>query len=137
MADEAWIYALADQYGVPRYIGKARDPLGRAKQHARESWRHDRPVHRWLRKQAKANFHIEVLFLEECGEDWPERERSWIAAARAAGADLLNVAPGGNQPYCSPEQRKALGEALVDRLRTDRLAAARQKRGWMRRVTRG
>ena len=132
MADEAWIYALADQYGVPRYIGKARDPIDRAKRHVRETVQRDYPVHRWLRKQMREGRPVQVMWLERCDEAWRDRERLWIAAARAAGVDLLNVAAGGDQPECPVEVRRRNAAVLNEKMQGNsllcRLRSARSRR---------
>lgn len=53
-------------------------------------------------------------------ENWMEAERSLIGVLRAKGVALLNVAPGGNQPYCPLETAKENGRALARKLSSDR-----------------
>jgi hypothetical protein len=44
------------------------------------------------------------------GEDWAEVERQHIAAARAAGADLTNITPGGEGVVLSEDGRERMSE---------------------------
>lgn len=96
----AAVYALTDpSTGEVRYIGKANCPAARLATHLRESGRLDRPVHRWIRKLRAAGAMPSMVVLEEAA-DWREAERRLIAQYRAAGARLLNVAEGGDEPHC-------------------------------------
>ena len=104
----ATIYALVDPRDQSvRYIGKANDPAKRLASHMRDSTRRDTPVYRWIRKLAALGMSPTMEVIVTCSvEDWPAMERRAIATLRAAGARLLNVAEGGDEPYCSPEVRK-------------------------------
>lgn len=99
------IYGLFDQDGNLRYIGKANDPEHRLRCHVRDSLSGGRnyPVNHWIRKNGIPALRV----LEADCADWRESERRLIAEARARGEKLLNVADGGDEPHCSPEQRKA------------------------------
>lgn len=111
------IYGLTDNTGAVRYIGKARDAKKRFKQHM--SCKRNGRVYVWLRS---LDYVPGLIVIAECSEtEWIEAERKAIADARAAGADLLNVADGGDQPYCSPQVRAQNGR---------RNAAKRDKRLW-------
>lgn len=101
------IYALCDQDGAIRYIGKANDVAKRVASHMRDMHRRDYPLYRWLRKNGRPK----VIVLHVCaeGEDWRPIERALIAEARARGGRLLNVADGGDEPHCSIEVRRANG----------------------------
>ena len=68
--------------------------------------------------------------LELINADWPEAERRLIAEYRANGK-LLNVADGGDEPFCSKELRVALGNRLKSKLQ---LNPALKKMQHMRRA---
>ena len=113
----ASIYGLTDpETGELRYIGKAADPEKRLRGHMREMRRHT-PLYCWLRKVGKPGL---VILEADCG-DWAEAERRLIAGARARGDRLLNIADGGDEPFCAPEVRAANGP---------KVAAARSKVLW-------
>lgn len=103
----ASIYGLFDKSGALRYIGKANDPAKRLGGHMRDSRRRNTPLYCWIRK----NGQPEMRILHDCGEgeDWRNVERQLIADARADGAKLLNVADGGDEPYCPMEVRQENG----------------------------
>lgn len=45
--------------------------------------------------------------------DWRADEKRLIAEARARGDRLLNVAEGGDEPFCPPETRSRNGKLAV------------------------
>lgn len=108
---EMVIYGLFDpRTGKLRYIGKARDAQKRLKQHLRDTMRRDTPVYRWLRKIAALGLSPLVTVLQRVkAEDWREAEMKLIARARQSGMPILNVADGGDEPYCSSEVRAENG----------------------------
>lgn len=115
----AEIYALCcPDTGEVRYIGKANNSAKRLKSHIRDARRRDTPVYRWVRKLGTAGKEpaLRVLCVSD---DWPTDERAQIAAYRASGARLLNVAEGGDEPHCSLEVRKANAHKLNARIATD------------------
>lgn len=94
---ETTIYALCDpDTGAIRYIGKSVDVARRYKSHLSARDYQHTPIRRWVAKVKRAGKVPTLRVLEVCGEDWVERERHWIAASRAAGADLLNLSDGGD-----------------------------------------
>lgn len=102
----ASIYGLFDPNdGIIRYIGKANDPASRLKCHMRDSLKRDTPVYRWIRKIGAPEM---VILSSDCA-DWAAEERRLIAEARARGDDLLNVADGGNAPFCPDHVRAENG----------------------------
>lgn len=104
------IYALADEYGVVRYIGKANTASVRFKGHLREK-RRQTPLYRWLADMQRRGARPTMRVLEVCSSgDWPSCERRLIAEHRGSGA-LLNVASGGNEPFCPTETRAKNGRA--------------------------
>lgn len=113
------IYALTDPAtGEIRYIGKANKPEARLKTHLRDAKRRSTPVYCWLRKLA-AQGAQPVMRVLEWSCDWVEAERRLIAQHREAGARLLNVAEGGNEPACSKAQRAINGAAAAAKRNPD------------------
>lgn len=90
---EISIYALCDEAGAVRYVGKTAQTLARRFiGHKNCAKRRRLPVERWLYKHKAAS----VRLLEMANNDnWIEREQFWIASYRAAGAALLNLTSGG------------------------------------------
>ncbi len=111
-AKQVEIYALVDpRTGNTRYIGKANCAAKRLKSHIRDARRRDTPVYRWFRKLARMELVPEVVILERVDEkSWAERECHHISSH--TGARLLNVAPGGDQPFPSVETRAANGRRV-------------------------
>lgn len=121
------IYALCSpETGELRYIGKANNPKKRLASHLRASRSRETPVYDWMRKLARTGLIPEMVVLAEDCADWQSEERRLIREARNSGYRLLNVADGGNEPYCSPEVRKANGERLMAYLRGDLPAQSRE-----------
>jgi len=111
------IYALLEpDTGAIRYIGKARDSMQRFYRHMKDRNRRDYPVYRWINKLVSKGKSPDMIVLET-SDNWPEAERRLIELSRAKGCRLLNVAEGGNEPYCSNEQRAANGRRLVAELK--------------------
>jgi hypothetical protein len=121
MSRPSQIYALTDTDGSIRYIGKANDAAARLKGHLSDAKRGSRPVNRWVKKLVDAGKAPGLLILEE-REDWPEAERRLIAQYRAAGARPLNLAEGGEQPFCPAHVRAENGR---------KNAKARNRRLWL------
>lgn len=126
----ASIYGLYDVDGNLRYIGKANDPRKRLMSHMRDARRKRTPLYDWINKHSIVP---EMRVLEANCEDWQEAEVRLIAEARARGDRLLNLAAGGNEPYCSTDvrvnhpamvrQRSLNGVSLNDRVKRDPLFA--------------
>lgn len=109
------IYGLFDKAGALRYIGKAKCECARLKGHMREAGRRNTPLYAWIRKHGEP----EVRVLERVEGDWREAERRLIAEGRARGDKLLNLADGGEQPFCSKEQRSKNAASLNAKLAAD------------------
>lgn len=118
------IYGILDpRDGTLRYVGKANDARKRFAGHMRET-RCRTPLYDWLAKMRAAGLTPTYVVLLECERDgWEAHEIKAIADARASGARLLNVADGGEQPYCSPEVRRASANKLNQARRDDPVAA--------------
>jgi hypothetical protein len=103
------IYALSDECGRVRYVGKTvrtlRDRLGQHKRAARHG---HLPVNRWIRKH---NVSARLLETVAAGGDWVAREQYWIK--RFDG--LLNLTSGGEglpgHKFTDSHKRK-IAEAL-------------------------
>lgn len=107
----AEIYALLDpRDGSVRYIGKANCAASRFKGHMRDSRRRNTPVYCWIRKLSDLGLAPKLSILETT-DDWQAAERRLIIEHRNNGVKLLNVAEGGDQPFCPTEVRAANGRA--------------------------
>lgn len=111
----AYIYALVDPRTLQiRYVGKANDVNKRLQRHYSDAKTRNTPVYTWLRKLAREGLRPILTTLAVCEHGWQEMERTIIAKMRAAGAKLLNLADGGDEPYCSPEIRSELGRKAAE-----------------------
>lgn len=104
------IYGLIDPLtNQIRYIGKAVCASKRLKSHVSDSRKKNSPVHIWIRDLQSKKLIPRLTLIETVSlSAWPDAERRTIAKYRKTHS-LLNVAAGGNQPYCSPEVRKKNG----------------------------
>lgn len=103
------IYALHHPYTLEiRYIGKANDAKKRLASHLRDARRRDTPVYRWIRKLVAQGKTPIVSILEVCDDKtWKSVEIRLIS--QHDSKRLLNVAIGGDEPFCSKEQRAING----------------------------
>ena len=108
---EAVVYGLYDSSGDLRYVGKANDASARLKSHMRDCYRRDTPVSRWLRENGAPA--IKPIASIPSGCDWKVVEKAIIQESRGLGDKLLNVASGGDQPFCPPEKRAEAARAAV------------------------
>ena len=105
------LYVLKDpRTNAIRYTGKANHAGKRLASHLRDAKRRNTPLHRWIRELAAIGL-IPIIdtALEVSEAEWPVAEQAWISILRDDGHDLLNVAPGGDQPHCPREVRQANG----------------------------
>lgn len=110
------IYALCDpDTGEVRYIGKAKNTKRRFAQHMRER-RRDYPLYRWIEK-LRSEGKTPIVKILEAATDWREAEKRLIAQYQ--GKRLLNVAAGGDEPYCPKEIRQENGRRnAIERVST-------------------
>lgn len=96
----AKIYGLyCPATGELRYIGKADDPETRLKTHLMGCESRSWPCANWLAKLKREGGRPLLMVLASClSDDWQSVERQVIAQYREAGADLLNIGEGGDQP---------------------------------------
>lgn len=104
------IYALCDETGRVRYVGKTiRTIEQRFSQHRTASKRSRLPVGRWLRKHPQAT--VRLLEVVPPGGDWASRECAWIQRHD----NLLNLTDGGEGlagHSFSVNHRKRISNAL-------------------------
>lgn len=106
---KAEIYGLyCPNTGEIKYIGKANNSISRFKSHLRDCNTRNTPVYQWIRSLRQSG-QIPVMKVLCVTSDWIKDERLIIKQYRESGAELLNVAIGGNEPYCSPEVRAKNG----------------------------
>jgi len=100
------IYGLFDpDTNELRYVGKANNVLTRLSGHISNCRYRHTPVNCWIRKLQDTGKRPRIEVLEVCLHDtWQQKERDWIQ--HYASDRLLNIAEGGNQPYCSIETRR-------------------------------
>lgn len=93
-----YIYALLDpSTNEIRYIGKTNNPEHRMGQHLWDSKTHRKHCHnhRWINALMESGITPEMKIIEECGDNWQDRERFWIKYYRDIGVKLTNVTDGG------------------------------------------
>lgn len=102
MAPRNIVYGLIDpRDGLLRYVGKSSNGLSRPRFHTSPgAVRRERHFGkgRWIWELVQLALKPEIVVLEEADtkEALPDLEIFWIASLRAAGADLLNMTPGGD-----------------------------------------
>lgn len=91
------IYCIADEEGIPKYVGKTIKSLRlRIWQHRNDAKKHsyNMPIHSWIRKHPD----FQVIILHQCPyfDDWEFLERHWISYLKSLGFKLLNATSGGD-----------------------------------------
>jgi len=93
------IYVFSDQWGVPKYVGKAKDFAKRMDEHLnRDRFRYSSTwFYRWLNKQIANDIEFFMDILEEVTQEtWIEREIYWIKHIKDNGYRLTNMTNGGD-----------------------------------------
>lgn len=118
------IYALSDpRTGKVRYIGKANNSARRLKAHIRES-RRKTPLYRWIAKLSALGLKPDMsVICVSLSDEWQGLECAIISQYRESHHDLLNVADGGDEPYCADSVRSANGKQLAQRIADDPIFA--------------
>ena len=113
------IYVLSDpRTNIDRYVGKASNYRKRLLTHISDSSRRATPVALWIRELISLGLCPISRVIETCSEkDWPEVERRAIASYPLGS--LLNLAPGGNQPFCAVAIRRKNGAAVAKSIHSD------------------
>lgn len=115
----AEIYSLSDPItGNVMYIGKANNSESRLKTHIRDSKRRNTPVYIWIKSLINIGL-LPILNVLETTSDWQSREIAIINEHRLNGIKLLNVAKGGNEPFCSKETRAINGRINANKIHSD------------------
>lgn len=107
---KTFIYALCEpETRTIRYIGKAKNPTQRLKQHCWPSKPSNNHLGYWLRSLRRQSKLPTLIVLKEvlCVE-WEEWERRYIRCARALGFNLVNSTDGGD---CGTDGYKHTKEA--------------------------
>lgn len=125
------IYGLYSPDGELRYIGKANNAEQRFLGHLRERRRRT-PLYDWIQSLRLDGKTPEMRILATCpADDWERAERQWIFEARLRGERLLNLAPGGDQPFASREilSRNAIGlnHAIANNPRRSMVRSVKQR----------
>ncbi len=91
-----YIYALTDEFGNIRYIGKSNNVEIRYKYHLKESKQKRTHKEKWINSMIENNLKPDYFILEECiFSDWIIMEEYWIAQAKSWGFNLTNGTTGG------------------------------------------
>jgi protein-tyrosine phosphatase len=103
-----------------RYIGKANDSKKRLMKHLSDSKRRNTPVYCWIRKLCSSGLipNIEVIEIIN-SENWMDAEIKHISEYKNKGYRLLNVASGGDEPFCSKEIRAENGKKVAEAIHSD------------------
>lgn len=125
---EIAIYGLRDPRGGGiRYIGKAKDVAKRLKSHLRDATRRNTPVYTWIRGLLAEGILPQAETITWASpEAWPHVERLCIKAFSDGSDGLLNVAAGGNEPFCALDVRRENGRRVVSL----RASTPERKRLW-------
>jgi len=126
MKGKVEIYCLKDPLtSEVRYIGKANDSQKRFKNHLSNTTKY--PVSIWIRELRLKHLIPVMEIIEITDEDnWEEAEIRLIREFKEKGFNLLNIAKGGNQPFCSIEVRANNGRATAKYVHSDE----KRKRLW-------
>lgn len=113
--------------GEVMYVGKADDHQARLKSHLRDAIRRSTPVYVWIRGLIDSGTRPGIVHLcDSIGDRWQDLERQIIAQYTSDGFKLLNVAAGGNEPFCPKTVRRANGSAVAASRNKDRWALLRR-----------
>lgn len=120
------IYSLIDPLTLEvRYIGKAIDSQKRLRSHL--NCKRNYPVYNWIKKLRSQSLIPLLEVIEITDEDnWTEAEIRLIQKYKNNGCHLLNVALGGDEPYCDKETRANNGRMVAKLIHSDE----KRKRLW-------
>ena len=93
-----YIYTLTDpRDGRVRYVGKTNNKETRLANHISnaKTIKHNRHVCNWIKELLALGLKPVFKVIEECVDNWAEREVSWIAHYKAIGCKLTNNSIGG------------------------------------------
>ena len=128
-----------------RYIGKANNSKSRLKTHLSDSKRRNTPVYCWIRSLSKNGLIPELKVIEITDIDnWKLCETKQIEIHKNNGCKLLNIAKGGDEPFCDKKTRQAnaikVANSIHSNPKSKRLWELKQMIGcslrWMRKTGR-
>lgn len=113
------IYVFSDEFGVPKYVGKAKNLNVRLKQHLnRDRFRYTSYFYNWLNKCISEEREYFIDKLEDVNSDnWKEREIFWIKHIKENGYKLTNMTDGGdgnNNQVFTIESRAKRSERMLN-----------------------
>jgi group I intron endonuclease len=116
------IYLFSDEFGVPKYVGKAKCFKTRIKQHLnRDRFIYKSHFYNWLNQQISENKEYFINILEETDQqNWKEKEKHWIKHIKENGYKLTNMTDGGdgnnNQVFSEESKEKRRQKRLGHKL---------------------
>lgn len=123
MNEYVYIYALTEPDGYTvRYIGKTINPKVRFASHLRDYNKDGHKSH-WIKSLLDKHLQPKMFIVDKTSlKEWKEIETKWIAFYKNSGANLTNIAPGGEgMPkggHHSLETRRKIGLANTGKKRT-------------------
>lgn len=116
--DKIYIYTLnCPKTGVVKYVGKAMNMSNRLSGHIFDSNRKKTPVSLWIKSLISEGLKPKMILLDTCDlSNWEQVEVKWIRHFKDAGFDILNVAKGGNEPFCPTEVRAKNGRENAQKI---------------------
>ena len=108
---EIYIYAISHPItNEIRYIGKSVNIKRRLIGHISKSRNNNNHFHNWIKSILNEGLKPKIEIIKHTNEqNWMQDEKDSIIEYRENGHNLLNIAEGGNEPYCSKEQRAING----------------------------
>lgn len=91
MNNKVYIYGLTDENDIIRYIGKTINPNQRYSSHISSAKNKKTHKECWLYSLLIKNIKPKMIILEECSENWSEREKYYIKIYN----NLTNLTDGG------------------------------------------
>jgi hypothetical protein len=109
------IYALYDNLFIPRYIGKTEKSLRARLSGHMATARAGEKTHKanWVRSLLATGQIPQIAMIEQCADNWADRERFWIAEGRRLGWPLTNGNEGGeagSKPTEETRRKISLGK---------------------------
>jgi group I intron endonuclease len=92
MNSKVYIYGLTDEYGIIRYVGKTINPNQRYSAHISSAKNKKTHKECWLYGLLIKGIKPKMIILEECSENWHEREKYHIKMYY----NLTNLTDGGD-----------------------------------------
>lgn len=108
--DEVYeIYCLScPKTNIPMYIGKSKNSKKRFAQHIYCAKRKRTPLYLWIKGLLKEGTKPKLSVLYKT-KNWVKDEKKEIKSYREKYPNLLNIAEGGNEPFCPKEVRQENG----------------------------